>query len=149
MADSAPQPAKTPSLEEMQHWTWVFGRAQQMMLEQGLEMIEAVPSAPLIPGLFDPTAAIRATAGLWADTMQLWQRFVDPEHAPPFAETPEQARDKRFKAREWREEPIFDFLRQSYFVIADNLLKGVDAIEGVDEKHASSCASRPRASSMR
>ena len=22
-----------PTLEEMQHWTWVMGRAQQMMLE--------------------------------------------------------------------------------------------------------------------
>ncbi|MDB5704637.1 MAG: Polyhydroxyalkanoic acid synthase, partial [Sphingomonas bacterium] len=25
-----------PSLEELQHWTWVMGRAQQMMLESGL-----------------------------------------------------------------------------------------------------------------
>jgi hypothetical protein len=77
---------------------------------------------------------MRASASFWADTMQLWQRFLDPEHAEPFEETPEQARDKRFKAPQWREEPVFDFLRQSYFVIADHMLKGVDSLEGVDPK---------------
>jgi polyhydroxyalkanoate synthase subunit PhaC len=128
---------EAPSLEELQHWTWVLGRAQQMMLENGFDLMEKAPalSAPLaFPQLLDPAAAMRASAGFWADTMQLWQRFLDPDHAAPFAETPEQARDKRFKAPQWREQPVFDFLRQSYFTIADHLLKGVDAIEGVDDK---------------
>jgi polyhydroxyalkanoate synthase len=121
----------TPSLEELQHWTWVLGRAQQMMLEQGLETIE---KAPAVSAMMDPTPVLRATANFWADTMTLWQRFLDPQHAKPFEETPEQTRDKRFKARQWREEPVFDFLRQSYFTIADHLLKGVDAIDGLDDK---------------
>jgi polyhydroxyalkanoate synthase subunit PhaC len=120
-------------LEDLQHWTWVLGRAQQMMLENGLDVLEKGPAAPF-GAMMDPTAAIRATAGFWADTMQLWQRFLDPANAAPFEETPEQAKDKRFKAPEWREEPIFDFLRQSYFTIADHMLKGVDALDGVDEK---------------
>ena len=124
-----------PSLEDLQHWTWVLGRAQQMMLEHGLDIFEHAPAAPPSGALLDPTAAMRASAGFWADTMQLWQRFLDPAHAQPFEETPEQAKDKRFKAPQWREEPVFDFLRQSYFVIADNLLKGVDSLEGVDPKH--------------
>jgi polyhydroxyalkanoate synthase len=119
-----------PSLEDLQHWTWVLGKAQQMMLEHGIDLMEHMPAAPAM----DPTSALRAGASFWADTMQLWQRFLDPAHATPFEETPEQARDKRFKAPQWREEPVFDFLRQSYFVIADNLLKGVDALEGVDPK---------------
>jgi polyhydroxyalkanoate synthase subunit PhaC len=123
-----------PSLEEMQHWTWVLGRAQQMMLEHGFDLIEHVPAAPPFGALLDPTAAMRASAGLWADTMALWQRFLDPAHAEPFVETPEQARDKRFKAPQWREEPVFDFLRQSYFVIADHLLKNVEAMEHVDAR---------------
>jgi polyhydroxyalkanoate synthase subunit PhaC len=125
MADTETPP--TPSLADLQHWTWVLGRAQQMMLENGMDAM--FPATHL-----DPTAAMRATAGFWADTMALWQRFLDPGHAAPFAETPEQARDKRFKAPQWREEPIFDFLRQSYFVIADHLLKGVDAIEGIEPR---------------
>lgn len=122
--------AETPDLKDLQHWTWVLGRAQQMMLENGFDLMEQKPPA----SLFDPTAALRASAGFWADTMQLWQRFLDPEHAAPFEETPEQARDKRFKAPQWREQPVFDFLRQSYLVVADHMLKGVDALEGVDAK---------------
>jgi polyhydroxyalkanoate synthase subunit PhaC len=118
-----------PSLEELQHWTWVLGKAQQMMLEHGLD---GAAQAPALPMLADPTAALRATAGFWADTMELWQRFLDPAHAKPFEETPEQARDKRFKAPQWREEPVFDFLRQSYLTIAEHMLKGVDALDGMD-----------------
>jgi polyhydroxyalkanoate synthase len=54
----------------------------------------------------------------------LWQRFLDPQHAAAVRGNPaKQARDKRFKAPQWREEPVFDFLRQSYLVIADHLLK--------------------------
>ncbi|AQR74139.1 alpha/beta hydrolase [Sphingomonas sp. LM7] len=131
MADT---PTATPSLEELQHWTWVLGKAQQMMLEHGIDLMEQVPAAPMFGGMFDPAAQMRASANFWADTMQLWQRFLDPTNAAPFEETPEQARDKRFKAPQWREEPVFDFLRQSYFVIADHMLKGVDALEGVDPR---------------
>jgi polyhydroxyalkanoate synthase len=132
MADTLTPPL--PSLEDLQHWTWVLGRAQQMMLEHGLDLMEQVPASPAFGMLVDPTPAVRASADFWADTMQLWQRFLDPAHAAPFVETPEQARDKRFKAPQWREEPIFDFLRQSYFVIADHMLKNVEALEHVDER---------------
>ena len=121
---------KPPSLEEMQHWTWVLGRAQQMMMEAGLDPV----ATPRAPGLFDPAPLVRASADFWADSIKLWQRFLDPANAAPFEETPEQARDKRFRAAQWREEPVFDFLRQSYLTIADHMLRGVDAIEGVDDR---------------
>ena len=134
MTQNATETPSIPTLEEMQHWTWVFGRAQQMMLEQGLDLLEPAPDTTPFGTLLDPTPAMRAAADFWADSLQLWQRFLDPEHAVPFTETPEQARDKRFRAPEWRADPIFDFIRQSYFTIADHLLKGVDALEGVDEK---------------
>ncbi len=137
MAETATPTMETPalpSLEDLQHWTWVLGRAQQLILEHGMDVVEHVPAAPPFGAMLDPTAAMRATAGFWADTMQLWQRFADPAHAAPFEETPEQARDKRFKAPQWREQPLFDFIRQSYFVIADHMLKGVDALEGVDPR---------------
>ncbi|UIJ45206.1 class I poly(R)-hydroxyalkanoic acid synthase [Sphingomonas cannabina] len=130
MSDTETSPT-APSLEDMQHWTWVLGRAQQMMLEAG---VAATEQAPALPAPFDPTPMLRASADFWADTMKLWQRFLDPAHAEPFHETPEQARDKRFKAPEWREQPVFDFIRQSYFTIAEHLVKGVDALEGVDAR---------------
>jgi polyhydroxyalkanoate synthase subunit PhaC len=132
MAETTTPPI--PDLAELQHWTWVLGRAQQMMLEHGFDMIEHLPAAPPFGALLDPGAAMKAGMDLWSDTMQLWQRFLDPQNAAPFAETAEQARDKRFKAPQWREEPVFDFLRQSYLVIADHMLRGVDALEGMDPR---------------
>ncbi|WP_239019813.1 PHA/PHB synthase family protein [Sphingomonas suaedae] len=120
-------------MEDLQHWTWLFGRAQQMMMEQGLDLagqMSAMPAAPPV----DPAAALRAGAEFWADTMTLWQRFLDPAKAPKFEETPEQARDKRFKAPQWREQPVFDFIRQSYLTLSNHLLKGVDQIEGLQPK---------------
>lgn len=124
---------KPPSLDDLQHWTWVLGRAQQMMLEHGLDAVQSAPSQPL-PQMFDPAAAMRASTEFWSDTMQLWQRFLDPKSATPFQESAEQARDRRFKAPQWREQPVFDFLRQSYFLIADHLLRSVDSIDGVAPK---------------
>ncbi|WP_394652914.1 PHA/PHB synthase family protein [uncultured Sphingomonas sp.] len=125
-----------PSLADMQHWTWVLGRAQQLMLEAGIDAVQAAPkiTTPAIPTMtIDPAQMMQASADFWTDTMKLWQRFLDPAAAEPFQETPEQARDKRFKAPEWREQPVFDFLRQSYFTIAEHLLKSVDQIEGIDD----------------
>ena len=128
-----------PALEDLQHWTWVFGRAQQMMMEQGLDLAGQMPAIPHMPAMptmppVDPAAAMRAGAEFWADTMTLWQRFLDPAAAPKFEETPEQARDKRFKAPQWREQPVFDFIRQSYLTLSNHLLKGVDQIEGLAPK---------------
>lgn len=126
--------ASLPSLEDMQHWTWVMGRAQQMMLEAGLQTLQDTPALPIIPGFTDKATIARAQ-GFWADSMKLWQRFVSPDEAEPFVETPEQARDKRFKAPQWRSNPVFDWIRQSYFIVSDHMLRGVEALEGVDDKH--------------
>ncbi|WEJ99204.1 MAG: class I poly(R)-hydroxyalkanoic acid synthase [Candidatus Sphingomonas phytovorans] len=123
-----------PSLEELQHWTWVMGRAQQMMLESGLATAAAERSdlgLPVIPGLNDPATIQRAEA-FWTDSIGLWQRFLDPKAVP--ADDGRHARDKRFAAPQWRDNPLFDWIRQSYFLISDHLLANIDALEGVDDR---------------
>nr|WP_295666992.1 class I poly(R)-hydroxyalkanoic acid synthase [Sphingomonas sp.] len=133
----APDPEKLPklpTLADMQHWTWVLGRAQQMMLESGLPTVPSeVPVLPVIPGLTDP-ATLKRAESFWADSLSLWQRFLDPGKSEPPVESPEQARDKRFKDAAWRENPLFDWIRQSYFLISDHMLQGIDALDGVDDK---------------
>ena len=113
-----------PSLEDMQHWTWVMGRAQQMMLEAGLSA-----GVPVIPGFNDP-ATLARVGDFWSDSVKLWQRFLDPK-APE--EESAATKDKRFKSEAWRN-PVFDWIRQSYLMIADQMLKQVDALEGLDPK---------------
>jgi polyhydroxyalkanoate synthase len=116
------------TLDDMQHWTWVMGRAQQMMLEAGLETMQQTPAIPTIPGFTDAATIERAQA-FWADSMRLWQRFLDPAGADGEPARP----DRRFQAPEW-ENPVFDWIRQSYMLIADHILRGVDALEGVEPK---------------
>ncbi|MBY0519488.1 MAG: class I poly(R)-hydroxyalkanoic acid synthase [Sphingomonas sp.] len=133
---SEPERATTlpiPSLEDMQHWTWVMGRAQQMMLEAGLQTMQETPALPIIPGFTDPRTIERAR-DFWADSMKLWQNFVAPDLAEPIDERPEHVRDKRFKAPQWRDNPVFDWIRQSYFLVSDHLLRGVESIEGIDDR---------------
>ena len=132
MAD-IPPPAM-PSLADLQHWTWLLGRAQQMMIEQGFDAMRASDSGlPAIPGLTDPETLAR-TRDFWSESLTLWQRMLIPGQAEPVAETPAQARDKRFKDPRWRENPLFDWIRQSYFLFSDQMLAQVEAVQGVDDK---------------
>ncbi len=125
MAETPP----TPSLPDLQHWTWVMGRAQQMMMEQGLAAMQAKPEGiPAIPGFTDPATLERAR-DFWAESLTLWQRFLDPAKAPE----PAPVTDKRFKAPQWRE-PVFELIRQSYELIGDHMLRGVEAVDGLDPK---------------
>ena len=136
----------TPTLADLQHWTWVMGRAQQMMMEQGLAANAAgsgggaadTPPWPVVPGINDPETVARMR-DFWTDSLTLWQRMLDPAAvaggmASPAEEPPERARDKRFKADAWRDQPYFDWVRRSYFLIADHMLHSVDALAGVPPK---------------
>nr|WP_246346584.1 class I poly(R)-hydroxyalkanoic acid synthase [Sphingomonas endophytica] len=105
-------------LADLQHWTWLMGRAQQLMLEAG------VPLAP-------PESVAEQARDFWSDYLALWQRFTTP--AAPEAERPKE-KDRRFANPAWRSNPAFDWMRQSYALIADHMLRGVDALEGVDER---------------
>jgi polyhydroxyalkanoate synthase len=134
----AVDPFAPASLEDMQHWTGVIGRAQQMMLEHGTQQMlevkerlalpEATPDAWLDTGL----RMAKAQTDLWADSMKLWTRFLDPAEAAPLSAGHD--KDRRFAAPQWRDNPVFDLIRQSYLMVADHMLRGVDAVEGIDAK---------------
>ena len=138
MAESettTPGGSAQPSLADMQHWTWVLGRAQQMLLEQGIATMTASNAMfPAIPGLTDP-ATVARTQDFWTQSLTLWQRMLDPTTPPaPRAEAPDRARDKRFKDSRWHDDPVFDFIRQSYFLVSDTMLAQIEALDGVDDK---------------
>ncbi|VXC83238.1 Poly(3-hydroxyalkanoate) polymerase subunit PhaC [Sphingomonas sp. 8AM] len=115
---AAPPKTALPDLADLQHWTWLMGRAQQLMLEAG------VPLAP-------PENLAEQTRDFWSDYLALWQRFTTP--AAVEAERPKE-KDRRFASPAWRSNPAFDWMRQSYALIADHMLRSVDALEGVDER---------------
>jgi polyhydroxyalkanoate synthase len=148
MADQdtkAPEPPPLPTLEEMQQWTGVMGRAQQMMLEhvakamgeaQSAIATSAEPKAPQLPWLnmfADPAKIAQQQTDLWTQGLSIWQRALGME--VPRTELVEKAdKDKRFAAPQWRDNPLFDMIRQSYLLVSERLLGSVDTIEGLDPK---------------
>ena len=145
MADTIEAPP-LPTLEDMQHWTYVMGRAQQMMMEHvakqmgeaGKKLATAEPKIPIgtWPGaaLFADSAKLaQAQMDMWTEGLSIWQRALGgTSHKSELEEKAD--KDKRFNAPQWRDNPLFDMIRQSYILISDRLLGSVDAIEGIDEK---------------
>ncbi|HEX8642540.1 MAG TPA: class I poly(R)-hydroxyalkanoic acid synthase, partial [Allosphingosinicella sp.] len=146
---AAPAMPPLPTLEEMQHWTFIMGRAQQMMMEHlaaqaseaGSKLSAAPPFAatpaagplPWAGMLPDPAKIAQAQVDMWTEGLAIWQRALG-QRSEPTAEEQKADQDKRFNAPLWRESPIFDMIRQSYMLVSDRLLGGVEAIEGVDSK---------------
>ncbi|MEA3081320.1 MAG: poly[(R)-3-hydroxyalkanoate] polymerase subunit PhaC, partial [Sphingomonadales bacterium] len=77
----------------------------------------------------DPMALMTAGAQAWAKGLETWGKMLGG--AVPAGDTAER-KDRRFAAPEWRENPIFDTIRQTYLRVSDQLLGTVDEIDGVD-----------------
>jgi polyhydroxyalkanoate synthase len=134
-----------PTLEEMQHWTWVMGRAQQMMMEHVAksmgEMPKVEPSSlaaaasqwPMMNFFADPAKLARQQMEMWSEGLAIWQRALGGHSGDPELEA-KADKDKRFNAPQWRDNPLFDMVRQSYLLVSERLLGGVDAIDGLDDK---------------
>ena len=134
-ADSAdPRVLGMPTLEELQHWTGVIGRAQQLILEHLAHQAvhPTLPSKmpdfaklfmPLSFG-FDTQALLAAQTNFWKDSLSLWQRFLDP--VVPSLGAP--------ASNSWRDHPVFDLIRQAYEVVSTHTLRSVEAVEGLNPK---------------
>ena len=124
---------RLPTLEEMQQWTQVLGRAQQLMLEQA-----AGSTGQTLP--FDPAIVARIQTSFADEGLALWQRFLDaggllrdrPDPAPE--NSPAARKDRRFADPAWTEHPFYDLIRQSYLLLSDYLMKLADAVDGVDPR---------------
>jgi polyhydroxyalkanoate synthase len=142
MANETDTASAMPTLEDWQHWTWVMGRAQQMLMEawaDGLKEGENWPSASppqwgAFPPAFgwtapatDPAALMTAGAEAWAKGLETWGKMVGLD-----TQAKEGAKDRRFAAPEWKESPVFDTIRKTYLAVSDKLLGTVDEVEGLD-----------------
>ncbi|HWJ58149.1 MAG TPA: class I poly(R)-hydroxyalkanoic acid synthase [Sphingomicrobium sp.] len=129
-----------PTLEDWQHWTLVMGRAQQMMMEFWSESLKKDQPFPAwspsafgfadTPPASDPMALMSAGAQAWAKGLETWGKMLGGVTAA--APGVEERKDRRFAAPEWRENPIFDTIRQTYLRVSDQLLGTVDEIDGLD-----------------
>ncbi len=85
----------------------------------------------------NPAKLMQAQIGFWQDYLTLWQhtaRRMMGEPAP--AVIAEDQKDKRFKDEAWRDNEVFDFIRQSYLLSARYMQGLVHDAEGMDERTA-------------
>jgi polyhydroxyalkanoate synthase len=141
MAEDTKSGSAIPTLEDWQHWTLVMGRAQQMLMEFWAESLNKDQPFPAwsppafgfgeAQGASDPMALMSAGAQAWAKGLETWGKMLGGVAATPAPEDKDR-KDRRFAAPEWRENPIFDTIRQTYLRVSDQLLGTVDEVDGLD-----------------
>src|SRR5262245_50910008 len=83
----------------------------------------------------DPVAVTAATFALWNEHLKLWQHTTQRlmGSAKPLEV---QRGDRRFRDPTWSDNPIFEYVKQSYLLSADAILSAVRKVEGLDPKGA-------------
>jgi polyhydroxyalkanoate synthase len=87
--------------------------------------------------LADPNKLVQAQMALWQDYLRLWQATAQRMLGQPATPIAEPAKgDKRFADPAWKDEVVFDYLKQSYLLTARWLQGTIKDVEGVDDKTA-------------
>jgi polyhydroxyalkanoate synthase len=87
--------------------------------------------------LADPNKLLQAQMELWEQYMKLWQVTAQRMIGQKVEPLVEPAKgDKRFNDPAWKDEVVFDYLKQSYLLTARWLQQTVKEVEGVDDKTA-------------
>jgi polyhydroxyalkanoate synthase subunit PhaC len=87
--------------------------------------------------LADPNRLLQAQMELWQQYLNLWQVTAQRVMGQKVEPVVEPAKgDKRFNDPAWKDEVVFDYLKQSYLLTARWLQHTVKEVEGVDDKTA-------------
>ena len=134
----------------------VFGRSMADIAERSQRIVtewlkrqgeEAHEADPLNIGsaflemtarmMANPGKLMQAQFGFWQDYMTLWQntaRRMMGMDAEPVIDAP--SADRRFKDNAWKENEVFDFIKQSYLLSARFVQDIVKQVDGLDAKTA-------------
>jgi len=85
----------------------------------------------------DPFKLAEAGMRMWQDYFMLWQNTVKKamgEESAPVAQAP--GSDNRFNSELWQNNLVFDYIKQSYLIAAQNIQKTVSEVEGLDAQTA-------------
>jgi len=85
----------------------------------------------------NPARLMQAQIGFWQDYLTLWQNTARRIMGEAPASVIEEAKgDRRFKDEAWRENEVFDFIRQSYLLSARFFTNVVQTTDGLEPKTA-------------
>jgi len=148
MAEQSDAPeAQIDTAELTRSLTEIAGRSQQLVQNflsrqesgQNLSMDDAMHMGKLFQDFYgrlmaDPMQMVEAQVSFWQNYMTLMQNTTlgmmgvatDPVRPPD-------AKDKRFKHEGWEDNPVFDFIKQSYLLTADYVHHTVQNVEDMDD----------------
>ena len=122
----------TPAQQWQDGWADWLGALSPPAGDAGTPGPAAAPAVNL-----DPASMLEAQMELWRDFQTLWAsttaRMMGRDAAPVIE--PESG-DSRFREAEWSDNPVFDFLKQSYLLNARWLRRSLAGIEGLDQDGA-------------
>ena len=145
MTADAPAPREHDAADQLRRVTSLMGRAQQAMLEfmtkQGSAPAPGATPASMAAMAGEWTAAMQAMfadperlaamqGDYWRDAMALWSSFASGDTGGPLARQAD--KDKRFRGDAWREQPVFDFVRQAYLLTSRHILDAAAGAQGLD-----------------
>ncbi len=85
----------------------------------------------------NPARMMQAQIGFWQDYMTLWQNTARRMMGQPAEQViAAPSSDRRFKDDAWRDNEVFDFIRQSYLLSARYVQDVVTHVDGLDPKTA-------------
>ncbi len=126
-----------PSPDDMQHWTSVMGRAQQMMVDYA--MAQANDGKAGAAAMFDPANWLNNPATQqWADqSAKMWEQGVAfwtslATLGSSFTPLTEPPKDRRFADPDWAANPVFAMIRQTYGLLTEQMLTTTRQFEGLD-----------------
>ena len=85
----------------------------------------------------DPFKLAEAGMRMWQDYYMLWQNTMKRamgDESVPVVEAPKS--DNRFRSELWQNNLVFDYIKQSYLIAAQNIQKTVSEVEGLDAQTA-------------
>ncbi len=153
MADNTPPNIELPDPEQISANIAKVAEQSQKLVQEFVARQASGEHAPY--QVLDPTSVGKAFAELtqhmWQNPakviehqMAMWQDFIDlsarsarqalGEDVEPVA-APEPG-DRRFKDDAWQDNPLFDYIKQSYLIAARHVLANVQDVEGMDRHTA-------------
>lgn len=83
----------------------------------------------------DPTAVATAQIEIMNNGLAVWQKTAERMFMLR-ANEKDEPRDKRFKHPDWRENAVFSYIKESYFVAAKSILSAIRDVKGMDKASA-------------
>ena len=154
MSERAPAELKLPDAEKVSETVSKIAEQSQRLLQEFVERQEAdgdggefqvLDPADMVRSfheltqkmMADPAKVVETQLKLWQDYSKLWQsnleRMMGEDSAPVIEPA---AGDRRFKDEQWSENPVFDYIKQSYLLASKYLHESVRETEGLDPRMA-------------